>query len=277
MKPHPMVSVPVALALLLALAPLPAAAKGGGGGGRGGGSFGGFGGFGSRAGGREIGVPSQPGRGSGGAGAARGGSGGDRDGGAGGSRSGGGRGGREGGGRHSGGQNRGGGSVDAGPGKGGGHRGGGRHHGGRGRGGWGRDWYWCSPFFGLGFGFWDSPFWYRSPYYDPYYDSYAMARYGGADEERGRRGGDNVVVNVSPRNTEVYVNGLQYGRSGRTHFNLPTGVWRLELRAPGCIPQTIDLNVEQGIRYTIERRLEKDAGVRPNGKPLKIEELGPRE
>ncbi|HEU4753911.1 MAG TPA: PEGA domain-containing protein, partial [Armatimonadota bacterium] len=83
----------------------------------------------------------------------------------------------------------------------------------------------------------------------------------------------NVEIKASPSRTSVYVNGILYSEKGRARFNLPAGQWKIELRAPGYLPQTIDLNVEQGIRYSIERKLEKDRSVGRDGKPLKTEEL----
>lgn len=132
--------------------------------------------------------------------------------------------------------------------------------------------YWY-PYGGFFFGsaFYGGSSWYRSPYYDPFYNGY----YGDGEErrERRRRDGDNVQVRVSPANASVYVNGLQYSSRGRGSFSLPTGRWTIELRAPGYLPQTIDLDVDQGVRYSIERRLEKDVSVTPDGQPLQQEEI----
>jgi hypothetical protein len=37
----------------------------------------------------------------------------------------------------------------------------------------------------------------------------------------------------------------------------------VELRAPGYLPQTVTLRVEQGVRYTIQRKLERDRSLDP--------------
>ena len=105
------------------------------------------------------------------------------------------------------------------------------------------------------------------------YDSY----YGGLEnrdnDDRPFKGGDNVEIRVKPDNAQVYVNGLLYSNKGKAKFGLPSGPWKIELRAPGYLTQIIELNVEQGIRYTIERKLEKDLEQGPDRKPLKTEEL----
>ncbi|MFN3648369.1 MAG: PEGA domain-containing protein [Armatimonadota bacterium] len=149
------------------------------------------------------------------------------------------------------------------PGDGGGNRGGGRgrdrhhHHP-------GRRFYRWSPWslglfggyggLGLGFGY------YRSPFYDPFYSPYY---YSGMDREsrEDEVGSGNVIVNVKPSNASVYVDGLLYSSKGKTRFNLPVGTWKLELRAPGYLPQTIELRVEQGVEYKIERKLEKEPAL----------------
>ena len=107
------------------------------------------------------------------------------------------------------------------------------------------------------------------------YDYYGG--YGGLerreDDDRPFKGGDNVEIRVKPDNAQVYVNGLLYSNKGKAKFGLPSGPWKIELRAPGYLTQVIELNVEQGIRYTIERKLEKDQEQGPDGRPLKTEEL----
>jgi hypothetical protein len=148
------------------------------------------------------------------------------------------------------------------PGNGGGNRGGGRNHHRP-----GRRFYRWSPWsvglyggfggysgFGMGFGY------YRSPFFDPFYSPYY---YSGMDREprEDEVGSGNVIVNVKPSNASVYVDGLLYSGKGKTRFNLPVGTWKLELRAPGYLPQTIELRVEQGVEYKIERKLEKEPAL----------------
>jgi hypothetical protein len=129
-------------------------------------------------------------------------------------------------------------------------------------------WWWYRPYgygFGLGFG----PA-FASPFYDPFYNGY----YQRLDEDDDtKRGGGNIDIRVSPKNAEILVNGVRYGEKGRARLNLPSGLWKIELRAPGYAPQTVDLNVDQGIRYSIERKLEKDRTVGKDGRPLKSEDL----
>jgi hypothetical protein len=119
-------------------------------------------------------------------------------------------------------------------------------------------------------GYYGSPLWYRSPFYDPFYDPFYRGGFpGGEHQEKEEKGSENVVVDVQPKNASVYVNGIQYSSKGKTRFSLPAGPWKVELRAPGYVTQTIDLNVEPGIRYSIDRKLEKDAssGGRQDGVP----------
>jgi len=156
--------------------------------------------------------------------------------------------------------NRGGGSGGS---NGGNHNGGG-DHGGRGGGRYFP--YYYSPFWGPSFGGWygSGRDWYRSPYYDPFYE--------GSRTADGVRGTENILVDVSPPGTIIRVNGAEYGKNGRARFSLPEGKWRLELTAPGYVPQHIELDVQPGIRYDIRRTLERDRRADPSGKPLKSED-----
>lgn len=134
---------------------------------------------------------------------------------------------------------------------------------------WGaRSWYYWP-------GLWGPGYWFRSPFYDPYYspawDSPAYQGDRGDDRERGPSA--NVEVRVTPANASVFVNGIRYSERGRARFSLPVGQWQVELRAPGHLPEVLTLNVEQGKRYTIERRLKRDQAARPDGRPLRSEEL----
>jgi hypothetical protein len=121
-------------------------------------------------------------------------------------------------------------------------------------------------------GWFGRPGYYFNPFgYDPYYGNLEAS-----DESRPTKGGDNVQLRVKPDDAQVYVNGLLYSNRGRARFGLPIGPWKIEIRAAGYVSQTIELNVEQGIRYTIERKLEKDRGVSPDGRPLPTEDLNDR-
>lgn len=103
-------------------------------------------------------------------------------------------------------------------------------------------------FVGVGLGFY-SGFGYADPFY--YRD------YGDGYESPGKYD-ENIQFKLSPKNTEVYAGGILYSKKGkRPRFNLPNGTWTLELRAPGYEPQVFDLKVEPGIKYLIERKLEK--------------------
>ena len=67
-----------------------------------------------------------------------------------------------------------------------------------------------------------------------------------------------MEVKVSPSSAAILVDGIGYGRKGRAKINLPEGHWTVELRAPGYLPQRVELNVLQGVHYSIDRRLEPD-------------------
>lgn len=145
---------------------------------------------------------------------------------------------------------------------GGGHHGGGHHH-------WpGPVWWW----YGGGLG---GPglYGYGSPFYDPFYEGWYGTGPNSEESRSGERSGDNVQLRVSPDHTSVFVNGVLYSSRGHGHFNLPIGDWKLELRAAGYLPQVLDLHVEQGIRYTVERKLERDRSALPSGRQRKVRDL----
>ena len=123
------------------------------------------------------------------------------------------------------------------------------------------------------FGYGASPLAFRSPFYDPFYSGFY---YSGGSSSEGAELGKNVIVKVKPDNAQIYVNGLLYSNKGRTSFDLPMGQWVVEIRAPGYLPETVTLNVQQGVRYEIERKLQKDPITDGRGRPLKVEELSPR-
>lgn len=119
---------------------------------------------------------------------------------------------------------------------GGGHH---RHHPGWPYGGYP---YWG---FGLGLGF-----------YDPFYEPYSSFNYDNPAPEQSVEGED-VEVKVHPSSAHIVVNGIEYGHHGKARFRLPSGTWTVVLEAPGYEPQTIQLDIEPGRGYTIERHLVK--------------------
>lgn len=147
---------------------------------------------------------------------------------------------------------------------------GGKHHGrdhdhGHGHGhGHGPGWWARRPYWGYGFGgyFYD-------PFYSPFYS------YGAYDDDgdRNQAEEENIEVRVKPDDAQIYVNGLLYSNRGKARFTLPSGPWTVEIRAPGYQTERIELNVEQGKRYKIERKLRRDETFNRDGKPLKTEEL----
>jgi hypothetical protein len=124
-----------------------------------------------------------------------------------------------------------------------------RHHGSKFYGGIG-----IGGFYG---GYYGSP--YRYGYYDPFYDPfYGSYYYGGGYRERDFDGDENVQLKFSPKDAKVYINGMLYeSKKGKARVDLPTGKWIIEIRAPGYRTEVIELNVEQGVRYGIERKLQK--------------------
>ena len=62
---------------------------------------------------------------------------------------------------------------------------------------------------------------------------------------------------------EVYVNGILYSTKGNTKISLPVGTWTIEIRAEGYITETIELQIKQGDKYKIERKLQRDPNDRP--------------
>jgi hypothetical protein len=65
-----------------------------------------------------------------------------------------------------------------------------------------------------------------------------------------------VVVEVSPKQAEIFANGVSYGKR-KAKLNLPAGEWLVELRAPGYETQVVKLNVEPGVKYRVEKKLHK--------------------
>jgi hypothetical protein len=97
--------------------------------------------------------------------------------------------------------------------------------------------------------------------YDPFFYGSSFGYYGyreyREDDDGFWKGDENVQVKVSPKKAEILANGIPYGKSGRAKFNLPTGAWRIELRAEGYEPQVLELKIEPGVKYKVERKLRK--------------------
>jgi hypothetical protein len=69
--------------------------------------------------------------------------------------------------------------------------------------------------------------------------------------------GGNVELHVDPKDVEVIVDGIPTARSGRAVLSLPSGVHHIEVLKSGYRPWTLDLDVQQGIRYRLDQRLER--------------------
>lgn len=112
--------------------------------------------------------------------------------------------------------------------------------------------------------------WWGNPYYDPFYRT---GSYRDEDQEdRQQKGERNIEVRVQPREAEISVNGVSYGR-GRASFSLPSGAWTMELTAPGYLPQILELIVEPGVKYRVERSLKRDESSGRRGRPLDEEKV----
>lgn len=73
----------------------------------------------------------------------------------------------------------------------------------------------------------------------------------------------NVELRISPQNVEVFVNGIRYSKKGNTRVTLPSGHWTIEIRADGYMTEILELDIKQGDRYRIERKLQRDRNYRP--------------
>jgi len=117
----------------------------------------------------------------------------------------------------------------------------------------------------------------------PYWNSYGLAPlgydnpfYDSGEPTRKLGFSDNIVLRIQPENARISVNGLLYSSKGKASFDLPVGTWTIEVSAPGYRSETITLNVEQGVQYTVERRLERDPTRDKRGNPLKELDLPSR-
>jgi len=106
--------------------------------------------------------------------------------------------------------------------------------------------YYSSPYF-------YSPY-YSAPFYSGSWDSVYSSPY--QDQDEGLKHG-NIQLRVDPKDVEVIVDGIPTAQGGRTAFDLPTGVHRIEVIRPGYRPWVLDLDVQQGVRYQLEQRLER--------------------
>jgi hypothetical protein len=130
------------------------------------------------------------------------------------------------------------------------------------------------------------PYYYNVPFYSPY--SFGFYPYNGvfdyydwytgpyrqyserSDRDRPRedeeedsrltRGRGNLQLDIQPRDVEVRIDGVLTTRDGRASLDLPTGTYRLEVSRPGYKPFETEVVVRQGIRYTVETRLERQPG-----------------
>ncbi len=78
------------------------------------------------------------------------------------------------------------------------------------------------------------------------------------DEDRIRGSSKNVELRISPVEVEVFVNGIRYSKKGNTRLTLPSGHWTIEIRSEGYLTETLALEIKQGDRYRIERKLRRD-------------------
>jgi hypothetical protein len=106
---------------------------------------------------------------------------------------------------------------------------------------------WYDPFYpGSGAGF----FPYEDPYLAEEYYHYGRDRY--PDSSQG-----NVLLQVKPRDVEIYVDGVLTAQDGRATLSLPTGHWRLEIVREGYRTETLEIELAQGVAVRVERRLER--------------------
>lgn len=90
---------------------------------------------------------------------------------------------------------------------------------------------------------------------------------------------DNVRLNVSPSKTWVFLNGVRIDADGRDKLALPEGRYRLEFVRPGYRTEVAELNVQNGIRYDVQRKLtalqpgeEADIRIDEPGRAVSVEE-----
>jgi hypothetical protein len=76
-------------------------------------------------------------------------------------------------------------------------------------------------------------------------------------DARRREGSENVALRVSPDRTAVLLNGVFVNMDGRAGLELPPGRHRLEFVRPGYRTEVAEVEVQQGLDYTVERKLSK--------------------
>lgn len=76
-------------------------------------------------------------------------------------------------------------------------------------------------------------------------------------EEARRDSKDNVDLRVSPRDSAVLLNGQLVELTGGDELELPAGKHRLEFVRPGYRTEVAELEVQSGVQYKVERKLQK--------------------
>jgi len=68
---------------------------------------------------------------------------------------------------------------------------------------------------------------------------------------------DNVALRVSPKESAVLLNGQLLELRGDDDLELPAGRHRLEFVRPGYRTEVAELDVQSGVQYKVERKLQK--------------------
>jgi len=76
-------------------------------------------------------------------------------------------------------------------------------------------------------------------------------------EEARRDTKDNVDLRVSPGDSAVLLNGRLIELKGNEALELPAGRHRLEFVRPGYRTEVAELEVQSGVQYKVERKLQK--------------------
>jgi hypothetical protein len=76
-------------------------------------------------------------------------------------------------------------------------------------------------------------------------------------EEARRDGKDNIDLRVSPKESAVLLNGQLLELRGDDELELPAGHHRLEFVRPGYRTEVAELDVQSGVKYKVERKLQK--------------------
>jgi len=114
------------------------------------------------------------------------------------------------------------------------------------------NWWWgpfgCSPFF-----------------FDPFFVGFVYVEDGGhrrhhdedGDDDRDEAVVNNIDLQMQPGDVRVYVNDTLASKTGRGAMFLPAGEYSIRIERDGYVPQTIHLQVQPGIRYQIQRKLQR--------------------